>query len=74
MDMWNFAWTQRPPERPVRAELTLERDLIEMFSHGVFEPLEPIVPRSARATRAGDYYVEILADADADASDLAEAS
>lgn len=76
--MWNFARTQRPPQQPVRNELTLERDLIEMFGRGVFEPLEPIAPRTARATRAGDYCVEIAEDAGAadasDLSDLAEAS
>lgn len=74
MYMWNFARTQRPPHPPARTELSLERDLIEMFGHGVFEPLEPSLPRAACATRVGDYYVEIAGDADAADSDFAEAS
>lgn len=72
--MWNFARTQHPPQQPARAELTLERDLVEMFGHGLFEPLEPSVPRATLATRASD-YVETIEDAYTDVdADLAEAS
>lgn len=72
--MWNFARTQRPPQQPVRTELTLQRDLDEIFGRGVFEPLEPSRPRTTYATRASD-YVEIIDDGYTDVdADFAAAS